>query len=103
MSVTGAGVGSLLACVSEAEVTTAVWVGLLWFGSVVVGIGLLLAGLCSSAPPSERAGRDVAIANVVAAVLLGGWADAGEGYMTLEVLTCERCRTIEFRRPPDAE
>ena len=36
-------------------------------------------------------------------VLLGGWADAGEGYMTLEVLTCERCRTIELRRPPDAE
>lgn len=36
-------------------------------------------------------------------VLFGGLADAGEGYMTLEVLTCDRCRIVEMRRPPEKE
>ncbi len=33
------------------------------------------------------------------AVLLGQWAEAGEGLLSLELLACSRCRKVEIRMP----
>jgi hypothetical protein len=36
-------------------------------------------------------------------LLLGEWAELGEGFLPLEVFVCENCRNVEFRAPRDGD